>query len=93
MDIVFKFLGLMDLIFGIAILILNLFPFQIKIRITVLALLYFIIKFALFLGDIATLFDFLIGIYFLIILFVNVKIITIISALYLLQKAILTLVS
>ena len=92
MEFLFKFMGTMDLLFGILIFIIAFLPKQIGLRIGIVALLYFIFKFVLYVGDVATLLDFLIGIYFVIVVFLDIKIVTIISSLYLIQKGLLTLI-
>ncbi|MEM1988234.1 MAG: hypothetical protein QXS41_00090 [Candidatus Woesearchaeota archaeon] len=90
---IFKLLGFLDLVFGILLLFLNSFPKTVSIRISLLALMYFIIKFAMFFGDRATFGDFLVGLYFLFSsFFFSIPILSVISSIYLLQKAILTLI-
>lgn len=93
MEFLFKFFGTADLFFGILIFVLALLPHSIGLRLGVIAFLYFAFKFAMFVGDFATLFDFLIGVYFIVIAFLDIRILTIISSLYLIQKGVITLIS
>ncbi|MEM2115901.1 MAG: hypothetical protein QXD62_00490 [Candidatus Woesearchaeota archaeon] len=90
----FKTLGTLDLIFGIFLLLMNYLPKDVSIRLGILFLIYSIVKFALFFGDLATFGDFIAGIYGLFACFLfNVPILTILFSIYLLQKAFLTLIA
>jgi hypothetical protein len=87
--IVIKFLGLMDLLTGLFIILGN--YHAVSARILLLFLIYLIIKGVLFRGDIASFIDLGIAVYMIILIFFPITIISFLAAIYLFQKGVFSL--
>ena len=83
-----KFMGLMDLLSGIVIVLFNFHLISIKFAFAII--LYLLIKGIAFRWDLASIGDFGIAIYMLLMLFFPITFLSIIVAIYLFQKGIVS---